>query len=631
MNDAVANPEVDRIRTLLEQGETAQAEQVARTRNTRDVRDFELHTRWADVLEEAGLMDEVLFELNLALRDRPDDRKTLERLAEIHLDQGQPEKAAHYLNKLAELYPQEPGVYQSLGRVLEETGEYEKAKVLYQKGIERTGDAGLKGLLHALDFLSEDAGEPPAADGKDVLVPGSHHLVEFVTLFSGREGVYARQWASPTGESGYTPVHEPFTLKVAEQHIVGNITVGIYPLRLDQTVNFIAFDVDMAKPVVRRVITSKSAWDQVMERLHRVACRIVDAGAAADLPVFIEDSGFKGRHAWIFLETPTPAGVARKCGHVLLSSLGPVSGEVNIEVFPKQSRVAAGGLGNLIKLPLGFHKKTGRRSVFLEPGGEPYANQLEFMEKTVKASRRAVYALIQKMGGRPAAVGTPAKPEEEAPWEGEPSLPAVAQAVEAPYDLEQDARFQCLLVKCAVLRTIVERIYREAALSREEAVVLIHSVGHLEHGSEAVNQLLARCAVTDPSLLMKSPLRGNPVSCPKIRARIPHITASVSCNCRFDPMSSLYPSPLNHLRDLTPATPEPGAGRGLESIRFHHLVESYLKTRKQIRELALQMEQLEQQLNRVFDSAGVEEIHTSLGVLKRVGKDTGSATFALEI
>ncbi len=631
MTDSIIR-DIDEIRSLAASGRTAEAEAAAHARNTMDMRDFAVHVRWADALEELGLMDQVILELNLALRDQPDDANIIGRLAEIHLDQGQMEKACHYRGKLVDLFPQDADAYQALGQLLEETGEYGKAGEIYTRGIEQTGDEGLKSLLKELDFLSKDTEEPASADGTEVLVPASHHLVTFLALFSGREGVYARQWASPTGESGYTPVHEPFTLKVAEQHVLGNLTAGAYPLRLDQTVNFIAFDVDIAKPVVRKTINSKSAWDSVMSRVHQTACKLVDAGASEDLPVYIEDSGFKGRHAWIFLETPIPAGVARKCGHVLLSRTGALPPEVTVEVFPKQSRVAPGGLGNLIKLPLGIHKKTGRRSIFLEPSGAPQTQQLDFLETIMKTERRCVYALIQRANASSVRAAPPSPPEREEPppWEESDGYRAPAVA-EPPYDPDRDPRLQFLLLKCPVLKTIVERVNREASLTHDEAMVLMHSVGHLEQGPEAVNGLLERCAVSDPSLFMKSRLRGNPISCPKIRMRIPHITAATSCNCSFDPLLNLYPSPLNHMRELEPVKTSTGAGRGLDSIRFHQLVESYLKTRRQLRELSLQMDGLEKQLNEVFEAAGVEEIHTALGVLRRLQKENTPPVFALEI
>jgi len=183
----------------------------------------------------------------------------------------------------------------------------------------------------------------------------------------------------PHRESGYTPIQEPLTLKVAENHILGNHTVGVYPVRLDNTVNFIAFDLDLAKFAVQRAITSQRAWEALLAKVRQTACRLLDLAAAQELPAYLEDSGFKGRHVWIFLESPLPAGVAKKCGDLLAAQLLPLPPEVAVEVFPKQATVKPGSLGNLIKLPLGLHRRTGKRPLFLHPDGRPYDDRFALL------------------------------------------------------------------------------------------------------------------------------------------------------------------------------------------------------------------------------------------------------------
>jgi hypothetical protein len=444
--------------------------------------------------------------------------------------------------------------------------------------------------------------------------------------------VYARQWASPTGETGYTPVQEPLTLKVAENHMLGNYTIGVYPVRLDNTVNFLAFDFDLAKFAVRKAITSQRAWQTLMDRLHQAACRLIDLGAAHDLPVYLEDSGFKGRHAWIFLETPIPAGVAKKCGDLLLAKLGPLPAEVTVEVFPKQTSVKRGGLGNLIKLPLGFHKRTGRRAVFLQPDGQAYAEQLELLLSAAKATRRAVYGVIQRLQSgaaarpEPAAVAPPEEPEEEPPW-GEGPAPTVLPGAPEIYHLDQDVQFQYLLSKCPVLKALAEKVNQTSRLTKDETLVLIHTVGHLDHGPAAVNELFQRCQNADPALFLKSRLRGHPMSCPKIRVRIPEITSAVACNCAFDLAVNLYPTPVIHMHGLKAGA----AGLGLESLQFQHLLEEYVKLRKQLRETQRLLGRYEEQLQNIFAEAGVESVQTSLGTVRMEKKEEGKVTFLLEI
>jgi len=721
------------VRELLSAGRNDEAASLAGRRETREIRDAALHLQWSEVFEEMGLIDELIMELNLAVRDDPENRDAHVRLAEIYLDQGQPLRAARTWEALAHRCPMAPDLYRQWGAALEGAGEFEKARAAYAEGLEKTDDATLKGLLKNLDFLAE-TGQAPAAGGETAaeesprLLPQAHHLVAFLTLFGGREGVYARQWMSPTGESGYTPVEEPLTPKVAEHHLLGNFTIGVYPVRLDNTVNFIAFDIDIAKFAVRETIANKRRWDAVMVRTQETACRIVDLGAAWEVPVHLEDSGFKGRHAWIFLETPVPAGVAKKFGDLIAAALAPLPREITVEVFPRQGSVARGGLGNLIKLPLGIHRRTGQRSRIILPDGTDHPDPLSFLLNARKTTRRAVYAFIQQarqrqaaaaaaapmigaasgtiagvhggpgagayfapgagayagdaagdaagvlrgvLRGAPAAFagregpdncgadGLTARPPlappdgggAPPPWEAESWLgrgrgaagrdaataglggmrPLSPERYYQPpplpeeYHPDQDHALQTLLSRCDVLRALVEQVHRTGRLSHEETQVLIHTVGHLDHGPEAVNDLFERAWQADPALFLKSRHRGNPMSCPKIRARIPAITAAVGCNCVFDLGTNLYPSPLIHVRAVEAVAATAGRrslpAAAVDSLEFQNFLQDYLKLRKQLRESQALLARYEERLAGFFDETGVESVHTALGDLRREKKE----------
>jgi hypothetical protein len=616
------------VKQLLTEGRRQEALERALIRDTKSIADPALHLAWAELLEELGLVEEVILELNLAIRDDPERLETYRRLAEIHLDQGQPLKAAQVWGALVKRRPREPQAYVELGRALEEAGEFVKASQVYQIGPGKTGNPQFAASCKHLGFL-EEPGEPREASptGKQLL-PQAHHLVAFLGLFGGREGVYARQWVSPTGESGYTPIQEPLTPKVVENHILGNHTVGVYPVRLDNTVNFIAFDLDLAKFAVQRAITSQRAWEALMAKVHQTACRLLDLAAAQELPAYLEDSGFKGRHVWIFLESPLPAGVAKKCGDLLAAQLLPLPPEVTVEVFPKQATVKPGSLGNLIKLPLGLHRRTGKRALFLQPDGQPYEDQLALLGAISRVSKSQIYRVVQRLQ----AVGLPAAPAV-APPSGEAEahpVPPRPPAPEHPYDLDRDPQFQHLMARCPALKAVVDNLNRTLQVSRDETQVLIHTLGHLEHGPEAVNELFQRCLNADPSLFLKSRLRGNPMSCPKIRARIPQVTSVVDCNCAFDLISNLYPTPLIHVQSLAGA-PTASVGLTVDSLQFQNLLQDYVKLRRQLRETQALLQHYETRLAGFFEEAGVTEVATPLGRLRCRKQENGEVSFTLEI
>lgn len=611
---------------MLDQGEHENARALAQERDTRAVHDPDLHLAWADILEEMGLIEEVALELNLAIRDAPDRIEIYGRLGEFYLDQAQPLKAAHLWADLVKRLPGESRPYQELGRALEEAGEYAKAKEGYETALEKTGDPHFGILLKNLDFLKEPASPLEAPAGAAQLLPQPHHLVTFLNLFAAREGVFARQWVSPTGESGYTPVHEPLTPKVAENHILGNYTVGVYPVRLDNTVAFLAFDFDLAKFAVNRAFTSARVWAGLMAKVHQAACRLLDVAAAHDLPAYLEDSGFKGRHAWIFLDTPVPAGVAKKAGDLLARQLLPLPPEVTLEVFPKQAVVKTGSLGNLIKLPLGIHRRTGKRALFIQPDGQPYEDQLAFLGQVARAPRSRVYAAIQRLAPSAAA---PLAPEISP--EPPPEAALAPSPPEPPYDLERDPQFQYLMLRCPTLKALVDRLNQSAQVTKEETLVLMHTLGHLEHGPFAVNALFQRCTNADPTLFMKSRFAGNPMSCPKIRARIPHLTSQVACNCAFNLTTNLYPTPLIHVQEMKAGVQAAPLGLTLDSLQFQNLLKDYLRLRQQLRETQILLDRVEARLAQAFEEAGVEEMHTPLGRLRLKKEAEGKPSFVLEI
>jgi hypothetical protein len=112
----------------------------------------------------------------------------------------------------------------------------------------------------------------------------------------------------------------------------------------------------------------------------------------------------------------------------------------------------------------------------------------------------------------------------------------VIKSIPVEYSLKEDREFQYLLLKCSVIRYLFDKIEEHHDLTNDEIVVLTYSLGHMDRGPDAVNALLKLCPGTGTKYFLKSRLRGNPVSCPKIRGRIPDITSKLDCNCDFLPL-----------------------------------------------------------------------------------------------
>ncbi len=148
----------------------------------------------------------------------------------------------------------------------------------------------------------------------------------FMSLFKGREDVYARRWENrKKGTSGYSPsclnewkpglcvkpkgkctgcTHKAYLEldeNVIDDHLRGKIVAGIYPMLPDETCWFLAIDFDDGE------------WEKDVSVLREVCAEL-------DIPVSIERSrSGNGSHAWLFFKGPISAFLARKFGTSLLT------------------------------------------------------------------------------------------------------------------------------------------------------------------------------------------------------------------------------------------------------------------------------------------------------------------------
>lgn len=196
----------------------------------------------------------------------------------------------------------------------------------------------------------------------------------FVSLFRGRIDVFAQRWENG-GKGGYVPVYAdkakkqyaPLTNLVIEQHLMGNRTVGVYPLLPDNTSWFVVADFD-----------GETWFDS--------AKRLLERANTHNLKGYLERSrSGNGGHVWFFFSTPYPASKSRKVFLRLIkesNNVGMFDKEESFDrLFPNQDYLSGKGFGNLIALPLqGVPRKSGN-SVFLDPDKnfEPLADQWEFL------------------------------------------------------------------------------------------------------------------------------------------------------------------------------------------------------------------------------------------------------------
>lgn len=520
---------IEEIRRLFENNRVEEAREAIRSW-PRDCTDTNFLRELAEIMELIGCHEDAI-EVWKNIEKLDDSPEASEKLMDFAIDQGEITEAVHYGEEALRLGTLKEEVYHNLGRYYEEEGKWDKARRVYQLGWERLESPVLKAKLDKLPVK-----EKPI----ETRIPLSDDVcIQILPYFSGHEGVYALQWVDRKGNIGYRPVHEPLTPAVIRRHLQGDYTVGVYPVRVDNTVLFIAWDIDINKSILEKYKRNPQVLGKLAKATHDAAVTLHLWWKSRDIPTIIEDSGFKGRHVWLFLREPMEARIAHKIAQ-RVAAMHPLPGELHYEVYPRQETITPGKLGNLIKLPLGIHRRTGRRCLFLLETGEPYDDSLGALLETNRVFPQTLIDVVR----REITVDV-VKTEE--PQQLLTEGRQMAEAALPPYHPETDPEFLTLITFCSALRALVEKARLRGMLSYDEQLVVVHTFGYLTHGVEAVNMILGMCLNTNERLLLKSPLRGNPISCPKMRQRIPEITANFPCECPHA-LEFGYPTPILFLK-----------------------------------------------------------------------------------
>lgn len=575
------------------------------------------HSGWGKLCEELGQDGLALTEYQLALRDDPDDDHALARLTVLYRERGEVGRALECAERRFKARAADPAALRELIDLYLESDMQEQADAAIDRAREAGAPADAVAALIAMVRAARRAAPEVEDDEKvaSTLVPSDSDVARFTHLFSGRENVYARQWWNESGEGGYTPVHQPLVFQVARNHLLGSLTVGVYPVRLDNTVTFCALDIDINKRALARARGSIQEARRIKEAVSSEARRLQSALAELGVCALLEDSGYKGRHLWIFFLEPVEAAVARQFGTLFLAAYPLQSVDLHCEFFPKQASTGS-GIGNLIKLPLGIHRRTGRRSRLLLPDGSADPDPFGTLREIRKVPRDKLYDVIVALKSRAAAP----PPQSPAPWEGEeaPPVPAAPRPPAPPpawtaADFDTQPEIAHLFRRCAVLAHLKKKVEDHRRLTHDEQVVLMHSLGHSNPGVLAVNYLFDACVDVPAESRLKTPLSGNPISCPKIRKRIPHVTGQVDCHCSFDYAPDRYPTPRLHLLTLA----KPGAPAERETASWDPAERTRALGVLRVRRARIEREvlELEHSLYSYMESAGLDRIEIEEGSL----------------
>ncbi len=238
-----------------------------------------------------------------------------------------------------------------------------------------------------------------------------------------------------------------------------------------------------------------------------------------------EDSGGKGYHLWLCFSEPVSAKAVRQWAAKWLDGFRPFPEGVLVEIFPKQDRLAPGALGSLLRLPLGRHPETGRKSFFLLSDGQPAKDDWAILASTPPINPRIFLSDERNLEAEKSEIHSPEVPE---PPE------AIAPMVKG----------------CALIWGLVQKAKQLRHLRHVERLALLYTLGHCgEAGQTYLHQVIALCSNYNPRITERWIQRldegHRPIRCSTLREWLKDLLPGITCPCVLKVKD---PTPLDLLR-----------------------------------------------------------------------------------
>ena len=347
----------------------------------------------------------------------------------------------------------------------------------------------------------------------------------FLKLFRGRDDAFARQWHDRKHEKqGYIPVRHSLMPTDINDHLSGRRTYGIYLLDNHNRVHTGVIDIDLKKSF-RNPEQYKKERDTIRRESIYIHQRIEELARKHKLTCIAEVSGGKGYHFWFPAAKPVAASVMRLALMQITHDLNDDVSCFQIEIFPKQDVRTGKGFGNLVKLPMGIHRVTGKPSWFIRAATREIDSQFEYLRSVTASSPQAFTALaeIHKSGK---IVIHP----RHANWARE--FPELA----------------VLNSRCSMLAQIIASLRTGKTLSLKEEKILLGTLAHLPRGRLLIHHLCSSLPEYNRPLLdyKISRVRGTVLGCKRIHSLLEHPAADLPCI--FQTANNGYPHPLRHIK-----------------------------------------------------------------------------------
>jgi len=308
-----------------------------------------------------------------------------------------------------------------------------------------------------------------------------------------------------------------------KKHLKGDETLGAFTIipggaYKDHCKNC-TFDFDLSaeqKSILKDLSDDEreEAKKKAMEELENVVRAFVMRFHEIGLDIknaIVSHSGNKGYHVDLFFEEPIPARTVYRFGQLVKKYFK----FPDLEFFPKQP-TAGDGYGNLVKIPLGIHKHTGKRCYIIDLFNfNELGSQFDALREVQKINEKKVLESIEKI--------------TEHVQETEPEYISniymddpedVKDITQPPYN----AVMADMLNKCSAVKRLLAKAREDSHLTHEERLCLMTLFMYFgQQGEDKLHEVMSECSDYDYNETQKMLVHGRdhkkyrPFTCGKMQ------------------------------------------------------------------------------------------------------------------
>lgn len=443
----------------------------------------------------------------------------------------------------------------------------------------------------------------------------------YMDLFVGREDLYALDGITAEQKRKNEEVLQPLLMDVVKRHLEQKETVSTYIQRNNGTVKYLVLDLDISKGILLQC-KSESIREEYMSKCFHIAVGILKELRHIGISGYLEQSGCRGYHIWIFFSEWLPVRYANLLSDIIEQKTGDLWREsgIQVEYFPNKTRIKNGKKGQCLKLPWGVHPRTGKISSFLNMDFQYYEPQQLILDEIIKHSGNTIKKIIAAN-----KINTSYEQEHE--------------HTEVDHDLKGFGPIcdsvRTVLDSCNLLRYLCQKSRNTHYLNHFERLTVLYVFGHLgEEGKTFIHKVMSFTLnysyQTTQKFILRCPEK--PVSCLKLREQYKQISAEIGCSCNFKRTKNCYPSPVLHalknaeennqitmpVSKTIPVNKQNELKEEINvSAKAQMIAEKMMELRKQRRNLDKALRKYEQELSDIFDDGNTDNMEIKMGLLVR--------------